>query len=231
MAVPASTPTCGPRGALWAQAGGALMRQAGLAGCHRRRRQPRTTIADPATPAPNLVQRVFNPLAPDQLWLADITSIPTGEGWLYLATVLDAFSRARRRLGHGRPPPTEPGARRAHHGPGHPPAGGRADPPPDRGRQYPSLAFGRRLQAAGLVPSMSRVANCWDNAVAERCFATLKGEPRRPPGVAHASGAAAPSSTISKASTTAGAATPPSAIAAPPPTKPPHQATPTMAVA
>ncbi len=69
------------------------MRQASLAGCHRRRRRPRTTIADPAaSPAPNLVQH-FNPLAPDQLWLADITSIPTGEGWLYLATVLDAFSR------------------------------------------------------------------------------------------------------------------------------------------
>jgi putative transposase len=152
-----------------------LMRQAGLAGCHRRR--PRTTIADPAaTPAPNLVQRHFNPLAPDQLWLADITYVPTGEGWLYLATVLDAFSRRvvgwamadhlrtelvldalGMALGTRRP-----AAGLVHHS--------------DRGCQYTSLAFGRHLQAAGLVPSMSRVANCWDNAVAESFFATLKGE-------------------------------------------------------
>lgn len=154
-----------------------LMRLAGLAGCHRRRRRPRTTIADPAaTPAPNLVQRHFNPLAPDQLWLADITYVPTGEGWLYLAAVLDAFSR--RVVGwamadHLRAElvldaltmalaTRRPAAGLVHHS--------------DRGCQYTSLAFGRRLQAAGLVPSMSRVANCWDNAVAESFFATLKGE-------------------------------------------------------
>jgi putative transposase len=154
-----------------------LMRQVGLAGCHRRRRRPRTTLADPAArPAPNLVQRAFNPLAPDQLWLADITYLPTGEGWLYLAAVLDAFSRRvvgwamadhlrtelvldalDMALGTRRP-----AAGLVHHS--------------DRGCQYTSLAFRRRLQAAGLVPSMSRVANCWDNAVAESFFATLKGE-------------------------------------------------------
>ncbi len=191
MVVPASMPTCGRGGRCGRKRVARLMRQASLAGCHRRRRRPRTTIADPAaSPAPNLVQRHFNPLAPDQLWLADITSIPTGEGWLYLATVLDAFSR--RVVGwamadHLR---TElvldaltmalatrrPAAGLIHHS--------------DRGCQYTSLAFGRCLQAAGLVPSMSRVANCWDNAVAERCFATLKGEARRPPGVAHARAAA-----------------------------------------
>jgi putative transposase len=154
-----------------------LMRQAGLAGCRRRRRRPRTTVADPAAaPAPNLVRRDFTPPAPDRVWVADITYIPTGEGWLYLAAVLDAFSR--RVVGwamadHLR---TElvldaldlalatrrPGAGLIHHS--------------DRGCQYTSLAFGRRLAAAGLVPSMSRVANCWDNAVAESFFATLKGE-------------------------------------------------------
>jgi putative transposase len=154
-----------------------LMRQAGLAGCHRRRRRPRTTVADPAAaPAPNLVQRDFQPLAPDRLWLADITYVPTEEGWLYLAAVLDAFSR--RVVGwamadHLR---TElvldaldlalatrrPAAGLIHHS--------------DRGCQYTALAFGRRLAEAGLVPSMSRVANCWDNAVAESCFATLKRE-------------------------------------------------------
>jgi putative transposase len=154
-----------------------LMRLAGLTGCHRRRRRPRTTITDPAaTPAPNLVKRHFNPLAPDQLWLADITYVPTEQGWLYLATILDAFSRRvvgwamtdhlrtelvldalGMALGTRRP-----AAGLVHHS--------------DRGCQYTSLAFGRRLQAAGLVPSMSRVANCWDNAVAESFFATLKGE-------------------------------------------------------
>jgi len=154
-----------------------LMRQAGLTGCYRRRRQPRTTVTNPAaTPAPNLVQRAFNPLAPDQLWLADITYVPTGEGWLYLATVLDAFSRRvvgwamanhlrtelvldalEMALGTRRP-----AAGLIHHS--------------DRGCQYTSLAFGQRLVQAGLLPSMSRRANCWDNAVAESFFATLKGE-------------------------------------------------------
>jgi len=154
-----------------------LMRTAGLQGCHWPRRRPRTTVADPAAaPAPNLVQRHFAPLAPDRLWLADITYVPTGEGWLYLAAVLDACSR--RVVGwamadHLR---TElvldaldlalatrrPAAGLVHHS--------------DRGCQYTSLAFGRRLTESGLVSSMSRVANCWDNAVAERCFATLKRE-------------------------------------------------------
>jgi putative transposase len=154
-----------------------LMRQAGLAGCHRRRRQPRTTVADPgATPAPNLVQRNFAPLAPNCLWVADITYVRTGEGWLYLATVLDAFSRRvvgwamadhlrtelvlgalEMALGARRP-----AAGLIHHS--------------DRGCQYTSLAFGQRVHAAGHLPSMSRRANCWDNAVAESFFATLTGE-------------------------------------------------------
>jgi putative transposase len=154
-----------------------LMRQAGLVGCHRRRRQPRTTVADPvATPAPDLLRRDFTPLAPDRVWLADITYVPTGEGWLYLATVLDAFSRRvvgwamadhlrtelvlgalEMALGARRP-----AAGLIHHS--------------DRGCQYTSLAFGQRLHAAGHRPSMSRRANCWDNAVAESFFATLKGE-------------------------------------------------------
>ena len=154
-----------------------LMRAAGLRGCPRPRRRPRTTVADPAaTAAPNLVQRRFDPLAPDRLWLADITYVPTEEGWLYLAAVLDAFSRrvvgwamadhlraelvlealelalARRR----------PAAGLVHHS--------------DRGCQYTSLAFGRRLAESGLVPSMSRTADCFDNAVAESFFATLKRE-------------------------------------------------------
>jgi putative transposase len=154
-----------------------LMRPAGLRGCPRPRRRPCTTVADPAaTAAPNLVQRRFDPLAPDRVWLADITYVPTEEGWLYLAAVLDAFSR--RVVGwamadHLR---TElvldaldlalasrrPAAGLVHHS--------------DRGCQYTALAFGRRLAESGLVPSMSRTANCFDNAVAESFFAPLKRE-------------------------------------------------------
>jgi len=70
-----------------------LMRAAGLVGCHRRRRA-RTTVTDPAhTPAPNLVARDFAAAGPDRLWIGDITSLPTHEGWLYLAVLLDAHSR------------------------------------------------------------------------------------------------------------------------------------------
>jgi putative transposase len=154
-----------------------LMRRTGLTGCRRRRRRPRTTVADPAaTAAPDRVQRAFDVLAPDRLWLADISYVPTEEGWLYLAAVLDAFSR--RVVGwamadHLR---TElvldalnmalwtrrPAAGLVHHS--------------DRGCQYSAGAFGQRLRDAGLVPSMGRPANCWDNAVAESFFATLKGE-------------------------------------------------------
>ncbi len=70
-----------------------LLRAAGLVGCHRRRRA-RTTTVDPAqTPAPNLVARDFTASVPNRLWIGDITYLPTGEGWLYLAVLLDAHSR------------------------------------------------------------------------------------------------------------------------------------------
>jgi transposase InsO family protein len=154
-----------------------LMRQADLRGCPRPRRRPRTTVADPAAgAAPNLVQRAFDPPAPDRVWLADITYVPTGEGWLYLAAVLDAFSRKVVGWAMADHLRTElvldaltmalatrrPAAGLVHHS--------------DRGCQYTSLAFGRRLAESGLVPSMSRTGDCWDNAVAESFFATLKRE-------------------------------------------------------
>jgi putative transposase len=159
-----------------------LMRQAGLTGCHRPARRPRTPTPDrQATPAPDRVERCFAPEqigAPNKLWVADITYVPTGEGWLYLATVLDAFSRrcvgwamadhlrtelvlaavelaiARRR------PPQDAGL--VHHS--------------DHGCQYTSLAFSQRLQDTGIVTSMGSVGDCYDNAVAESFFATLKRE-------------------------------------------------------
>jgi putative transposase len=153
-----------------------LMRAAGLVGCHRRRRV-RTTVADPAhTPAPNLVARDFTAPAPDRLWLGDITYLPTGEGWLYLAVLLDAHSR--RVVGwamadHLR---TELaldallmalGARRPQPG---------LVQHTDRGAQYTAAAYQDALAARGLVCSMSRSGNCLDNAMAESFFATLKAE-------------------------------------------------------
>jgi transposase InsO family protein len=153
-----------------------LMRAAGLAGCHRRRRM-RTTIAAPAhTPAPNLVARDFRAAAPNRLWFGDITYVATREGWLYLAVLLDAHSRRivgwamadhlRAELAldalamafRARRPP--PGL--VHH--------------TDRGCQYTAEAYQARLAAHGIACSMSRSGDCLDNAVAESFFATLKAE-------------------------------------------------------
>jgi len=153
-----------------------LMRAAGLAGCCRRRRV-RTTVADPAqVPAPNLVARDFTVTAIDRLWLGDITYVPTQEGWLYLAILLDAHSRrvvGWARADHLR---TElaldalamalarrrPGAGLVHH--------------TDRGCQYTAAAYRQVLAARGVVASMSRSGDCLDNAMAESFFATLKAE-------------------------------------------------------
>lgn len=157
-----------------------LMRQAGLHGCRRPVRRVRTTVADPATaPATDLVRRAFAPVvigAPDRLWVADLTYVATGDGWLYLAAVLDAFSR--RVVGwsmadHLRTDLVldaltmalqrrQPAAGLIHHS--------------DHGCQYTAVAFGTHLQAAGLVASMGSVGDCFDNAVAESFFATLKVE-------------------------------------------------------
>ena len=153
-----------------------LMRAAGLVGCHRRRRA-RTTVADPAhTPAPNLVARDFAAAGPDRLWLGDITYVATREGWLYLAVLLDAYSRRivgwamadhlrtelaldalAMALQTRRPPPGL-----VHH--------------TDRGCQYTAATYRQALAARGVTASMSRSGNCLDNAMAERFFATLKAE-------------------------------------------------------
>jgi putative transposase len=153
-----------------------LMRVAGLVGCHRRRHLV-TTVREPsATPAPDQVQRQFVASAPDQLWTADITYIPTYAGFLYLAVVLDVYSRRivgwamadhlrtelvlaalEMALWNRRPAPGV-----LHHS--------------DHGCQYTSLAFGTRLQEAGLVPSMGSVGDCYDNAITEAFFATLECE-------------------------------------------------------
>jgi len=153
-----------------------LMRAAGLAGRHRRRRV-RTTVPDPArVPAPNLVARDFTASMPDRLWCGDITYIATWEGWLYLAVLLDAHSRRvvgwamadhlraelaldalAMALGSRRP-----AAGLIHHS--------------DRGGQYSAVAYQEALAAREITPSMSRVGDCYDNAMAESFFATLKTE-------------------------------------------------------
>jgi putative transposase len=153
-----------------------LMRIAGLQGVHRRR-SVRTTFPDRSVaPHPDLVQRNFKPTAADLLWVADITYIPTWAGFLYLAVVIDAYSRKviGWRMGenlraelvvealnmaiHNRRPKNGV----IHHS--------------DRGCQYTSIDFGRRCRKASVVPSMGSVGVAFDNAMAESFFATLECE-------------------------------------------------------
>lgn len=153
-----------------------LMAADGLQGAGRRR-APRTTISVPGVaPAEDLVQRDFNPTAPNVLWSSDFTYIPTGEGWLYLAGALDCFSR--RLVGWGMAEhmrtqlvvdalqmavtQRQPGDGLVHHS--------------DRGSQYTAIAFGRRCRDAGIALSMGSRGDCFDNAVIESFWATLKKE-------------------------------------------------------
>jgi putative transposase len=156
---------------------GRLMRRIGLVGCHRRR-PVHTTRRDPlATPAPDLVQRTFSAPAPDRLWIADITYLPTEQdGFLYLAVILDVFSRQvvgwsmqdhlRTELVLGALEMAiwrrQPADGLIHHS--------------DHGCQYTSLLFGQRCATAGIHPSMGSVGDCFDNAMVESFFATLECE-------------------------------------------------------
>jgi putative transposase len=153
-----------------------LMREAELLAKQKRRRVL-TTKRDLTHPvAPNVLNREFTATDPNKKWVTDITYIPTAQGWLYLAVILDLYSRmvvgwsmsgncdeelveraldlalARRR--------PDPGL--LHHS--------------DRGSQYTSRAYQVRLEQAGILVSMSRKGNCWDNAAMESFFGTLKDE-------------------------------------------------------
>lgn len=144
-----------------------LMREAGLVGASHRRGGPVTTRRDQeARPAPDLVDRNFVAEAPNRLWVADITYVPTAAGFLYLAVILDAFSR--RIVGwamtnHLRSELVLDALEMAvtqrkprdviHHS--------------DQGSQYTSLAFGNRCREAGVRPSMGSVGDAYDNAMAE----------------------------------------------------------------
>ena len=154
-----------------------LMREEGLQGRQRRAYRPRTTQSNHDGPiAPNRLADLPVPTARDQAWQADITYVPTAEGWLYLAVVLDAYSK--RLLGWAFSASLETDfviaallmaiQRR----------GGRCAKGlllhSDRGVQYASERFRAQLAAHGLTASMSRRGNCYDNARAEAFFSTLK---------------------------------------------------------
>jgi putative transposase len=152
-----------------------LLTQAGLRGVSRRKWPVTTVRAPQGRPAPDLVQRAFTASGPNQLWVADITYIPTATGFLYLAVVLDVWSR--RIVGwamatHLRTPLVVAALDMAiaqrrpvtviHHS--------------DQGCQYTALEFGRRCREAGVRPSMGSVGDCYDNALCESFFATLECE-------------------------------------------------------
>jgi putative transposase len=153
-----------------------LMREAGISGLVGRK-HGRTTISVPGVRvADDLVERQFRPQAQNVLWIADLTYLRTWEGWLYLAAVQDAYSRRivgwsmadhmrselvvdalEMAVSRRRPAPGL-----IHHS--------------DQGSQYVSLAFGQAARDAGIARSMGSKGDCYDNAVAESFFATLKKE-------------------------------------------------------
>lgn len=152
-----------------------LMREAGLVGRPPKRFR-RTTVADPQVQTQDLVQRQFQATAPDQLWFGDSTYVRTWEGWLYLAILLDAYSRkvvGWARADHLRTELATAAldmalrARRPKPGLIH---------HTDRGIQYTSTAYGDLLADHQVQQSVGRPGTCWDNAVAESCFSTLKAE-------------------------------------------------------
>ena len=152
-----------------------LMRRAGLEGASRRKRAWTTRKDCDARPAPDLVARDFSSSGPDRLWVADITYIPTWSGFLYLAVVMDSWSRKivgwamathlrtelvldalNMALGQRRPEDV------IHHS--------------DQGCQHTSIAFGLRCKETGVRLSMGSVADCYDNTMCESFFATLECE-------------------------------------------------------
>ena len=152
-----------------------LMREAGIAGIYRRKGRGCTRRDPSADPSEDLVRREFDPEGPDRLWVMDVTEHPTPEGKLYLAVVLDAWSRRvvgwsiadhirselvvdalQMAIWRRRPPQNTTVAHS------------------DHGSQYTSWAFGRRLRGAGLLGSMGTIGDCFDNSVAESFFGTLQ---------------------------------------------------------
>ena len=153
-----------------------LMREQGLSACRRHHRTTTTHSEPGARVAPNLLDQDFTATRPNEKWTGDITAIWTYEGWLYLAVVLDLFSR--RVIGWAMAPTQdetliETAFRMALLG-RHPPTGLLFHS--DRGSQYTSDAYQALLGDVSVTVSMSRTGNCYDNAVTESFFGTLKGE-------------------------------------------------------
>ena len=154
-----------------------LMRLKQIRARQKRRFIPRTTQSDHDLPiAPNWLAKVPSPSRPDQIWVVDITYIPTSEDWTYLAVILDACSR--KVVGWAMAPSLETtlvteALKRARHCRG--PSPGLLHHS-DRGVQYASSAYRALLAKFQITPSMSRVANPYDNALAESFMATLKTE-------------------------------------------------------
>lgn len=153
-----------------------LMKANGIRARHKRRYKATTDSKHALPVAPNLLDRQFRTNAPDQVWTADLTYIPTREGWLYLAVVMDLYTRMivgwimdsrmtrelvmnALRMARFRRKPM-PGL--LHHS--------------DRGSQYCSGDYRALLEEYGMVASMSRKGNCWDNAPTESFFNSLKNE-------------------------------------------------------
>jgi putative transposase len=153
-----------------------LMRKAGLRGCRGGRKKRTTRRNKRAIPAPDLVGRNFCAASLNQLWTADITYIHTQEGFVYLAFILDVYSRKVVGWSMANHLRTElvvdalemalcrrkPGAGLIYH--------------TDRGAQYTALSFGKRLEEDGIVPSMGRAGSALDNAISESFVASLKTE-------------------------------------------------------
>jgi putative transposase len=154
-----------------------LMRQARLRARKRRRYVVTTNSAHGRPTAPNLLARRFGVATarPDEVWVADLTFVPTEQGWLYLAVVIDLATRRVVGWGMGTTVSTALTTRAlqmALEQRPHPPTLHHSD----RGVQYASAEYGALLQAHGITASMSRTGDCWDNAVAESFFATLEWE-------------------------------------------------------
>lgn len=156
----------------------AAMRELGLKSCVRKAFTPTTTQVDPAkSPAPNTLDRDFTATAPNRKWVTDITYLATAQGWVYLAVVLDLFSRKIVGWAIGDSLGTElvtTALRAAIES--RRPAGKQLLHHSDRGSQYTSDAYQQTLRTMGIECSMSRTGECYDNAVAERFFWSLKHE-------------------------------------------------------
>jgi putative transposase len=155
---------------------GRVLAQAGLRCKTRRKFKAPSAAGQAQTVAPNQLQREFTVEAPDKVYVGDITYLPTGEGWLYLAVVLDLCSRAVvgwSMADHMRAELVTQALAMAI-GQRQPAAG--LIMHTDRGSQYGADSYRQLLTQHGMQPSMSRKGNCWDNAVAESFFHTLKTE-------------------------------------------------------